>query len=119
MQKPISIQISLPNHNSPLGEPSGVVHGEPPQNLAQMHGTEVVVDNRQKIPGIIPTAFSNHHPAILIIFCHPFLSGPRQANLPKIGLRYQTSEKVRMNTVTTGTHPMLILMNGGILEAAH
>lgn len=134
MQKPISIQIPLLNHNSPLGEPPGTIHGEPPgthgeppHNLAQMHGTEVV-DNTQKIPGIIPKAFSNHHPVILTIFCHP--SGPRQANLSKIGHRYQSSEKLRMNTekvwmstVTTTTNPMLMLMlilvNGRVLEAAH
>ena len=113
MQKPIYIQIPLsnPNHNPPPGE-----HGEILQKLTQIHGTGVMVDNRQKMPGTIRKAFSNHHPAILIIFCHPFLSGPCQDNLSKIGLRYQTSEKVRMNTVNG--HPILSVMNGRILEAA-
>jgi len=121
MQKPISIQMPLPNHNLPLGNPSGKLHGELPQIMAEMHGTEVVVENRQKIPGILPKAFSNHHLAILIIFCHPFLSGPCQTNSFKLGHRYQPSEKVRMNTMTAGTHAVLIMIINGmrILKAVN
>ena len=130
MQKPISIQLPLLSHSPNLGEAISMVvvavhgepvqnpvHGEPLQNLAhwRMHGTQVVVDNRQTITGVIPKAFSNH-PTILMVICRPFPSAPRSTNLPKMGHRYQSSEKVHLMMIG---QPMALPITRRILEAAH